>query len=182
MPPPIRIKNDSESGKLVVAAAMDQSMDKAKFLPFFQRLSFKMPPKDKNQFPILPYDYHCPSVQSDLKERICPECNIYFASKKNLKDHRQNVHPKERQSRASRKRNLKKVVTKRNNEALCIIFDDLTGAEDSERVDQDEIDTDVTDINENIPEPIDESSKPDIPIIPSIEDWLTNDLATEENK
>lgn len=44
-------------------------------------------PKSTRSFKVLPYDLYCPSVQSDLIDRTCKVCSIYFASKVMLKKH-----------------------------------------------------------------------------------------------
>lgn len=38
-------------------------------------------------FKEIPYDLYCPSVQSVLKDRMCLECNLHFASLVLLRSH-----------------------------------------------------------------------------------------------
>ena len=40
------------------------------------------------KYPIIPYDYSCPSVQPHLRRRICSDCNMYFATFKELDLHK----------------------------------------------------------------------------------------------
>ncbi|XP_042896686.1 uncharacterized protein [Parasteatoda tepidariorum] len=41
-----------------------------------------------NSITEIPYDAACPSVEGDIKRKICPTCGIYFASLTCLKDHK----------------------------------------------------------------------------------------------
>ena len=40
------------------------------------------------KYPIIPDDYSCPSVQPHLRRRICSDCNMYFATFKELNLHK----------------------------------------------------------------------------------------------
>ena len=101
LPPPLRVRHDPETSLLVLSKPQDTSPS-CHFLPLFQRLSLQVKVPWKGT---VPYDFHCPSVQGDLKKRVCSECGIYLASTTRLNDlHKRDVHPTRRQTQAALRR------------------------------------------------------------------------------
>lgn len=70
--------------KLVAPSLLDKGT--SKFSPFLVRLSVDLSPP-LGGFDQMPYDFFCPSVQSDLKKKVCPTCGIYFTSHKVVQMH-----------------------------------------------------------------------------------------------
>lgn len=77
--------------KLVVPSLLDKGT--SKFSPFLVRLSVDLSPPLEG-FDQMPYDFFCPSVQSDLKKKVCPTCGIYFTSHKIVQMHFCYLHSK----------------------------------------------------------------------------------------
>lgn len=46
----------------------------------------------------LPYDLFCPSVKSEVQDRTCKDCGIYFCSKRAVADHRRALHKKNKKN------------------------------------------------------------------------------------
>ena len=154
---------------------------KQKFCPLLLQLALNIQPKHKD-FPVIPYDFHCPSVQSQLYDRTCLECGLYHASIKSLTKHCKIIHkcqPKqiEEKKKASRKLvQAKKIISKResNNEEelLCIIKYKNAATEDIEWVDIEYVDT------AHLEESMNEDDAA-MPIIDSVSDWITTPWTEE---
>ena len=158
---------------MVVAGPLETA-DQTKFLLLFQGLSTAISSDDMSKYAVLPYDYHCPTVQKDLIDRICPLCDLYFASKKNVEIHKKAVHPSVKTTEIKRK--TKRVIKKSKNEAMCIIADDLTREEDMEWIPLDEIE--IENVTESHETGSDENC---IPVITWMDDWLTPEWTVAEN-
>jgi hypothetical protein len=93
LPPPIPITQTMDGLKVP-----DRSdFEKHRFPLSLSTRSFKLDellPKSTNVFKgELPYDLYCPTVQSELINRRCKQCNLYSASKVMVKNHHA-VHKK----------------------------------------------------------------------------------------
>lgn len=173
LPPPLLIKQDSALERLVAAAPMENN-NSAKFLPLFQRLAIKIPILGEAEIKMVPYDFYCPTVQKDLEGRICAVCGLYFGSKKNEILHRKSVHSV---IYKPRKKKPTRVVAQRDEELLCVVHDDMTGGEDCEWVNMDEVD-----ITQEAVAKILHIGKEllGFPVIPSLQEWLTTPWTTDE--
>lgn len=60
------------------------------------------------------YDTYCPSLSKIIDERICIDCQLYFASLEMLKKHRKSIHNR----MVNTKKKPKKVISKRKNEVM----------------------------------------------------------------
>lgn len=102
VPPPYPLQHSyKEAGNEADRVTLSDSfipklIDNVKLLlaPLTLRLAFKMTPRDKH-FSFIPYDFYCPSVQGQLKRKICNICSLYFATIKSLTSHKKEVHKKE---------------------------------------------------------------------------------------
>ena len=63
------------------------------------------------EFPILPFDYYCPSLKDNLKERVCIKCYRYFPSKKAAALHKKNFHKKIMSSEKAILETIESVIT-----------------------------------------------------------------------
>ena len=154
-----------------------ETVEKAKFLPLFQRLSMNINSVEMSKYSVLPYDFHCPTIQKDLIVRLCLECNLYFASKKNVMMHRKNIHPKVKRSELP-KRRVKRIITKREDEAMSVISDSCTGEEDVEWLPINEIEVEE---NENIKIDFNvQKSDTSVTIIKSLDEWLRNEWTIDD--
>ena len=166
LPPPIKIKQSSTG--LQIASQSDSE----EFIDIFIRRAININIVDKN-FVKIPYDYFCPSVISQLKDRTCKKCGLYHSSKKSLVKHLKNVHviPKVKVQSIRPVR----IAAVRANEKLCILQDEETGATDAEWVDDDDLDSSFNkdiDVNKK-----DEESS--LPVINNINDWLISPWSNE---
>lgn len=141
---------------------------KTKFLPLFQRLSLNVSSAEIERYRVLPYDFHCPTAQKDLQLRICSECHLYFASKKSKAEHKKKAHPKVKQF-AVPKRKSQRIIARRQKEIMCVVEDELTGAQDVEWLLEDDV------IVEQEYVPADQSAEADVIVIESMNDWLRNE-------
>ena len=130
LPPPIPISQTTDGLKVPDRT----SFEKHRFPSSLLSRSFKLSdllPKSTNVFKgELPYDLYCPSVQTELIERRCKNCNLYFASKVMVKNHHavhkktaaaSIVEPIVRQVRpvriaARRQRELMAIIARKENE------------------------------------------------------------------
>lgn len=130
-----------------------------------------------DEFLQMPYDCFCPSVQSDLKDRCCKTCSIYFASKKSAALHMRNLkHTLSWRKQTSR---LKSILQKRDKELLCVVGVDQTNEENVEWIDKEEAQDydNFKDVNEKFgSEP---EVNPTLPIIDSVNDWLKDTFVEE---
>ncbi|GBP30809.1 hypothetical protein EVAR_82551_1 [Eumeta japonica] len=168
MPPPCPILQTSS--KLVVPSLLDKGT--SKFSPLLVRLSVALSPPLEG-FKQMPYDFFCPSVQSDLKKKVCPTCGIYFTSHKGVQMHCRYVHGKPVQDRCETRVRPQRLAAKRANEFLCIVHRYETSSEDADWLDEDEVDTSGL----TIPEP--SSSALQMPVMRESE-WLANPWTEEQ--
>uniref|UniRef100_UPI0035900373 uncharacterized protein isoform X2 n=1 Tax=Myxine glutinosa TaxID=7769 RepID=UPI0035900373 len=52
-----------------------------------QRMAFHLKPASESEHDEVPFDFHCPSVQANLEERLCGKCGMYFASRLAVEHH-----------------------------------------------------------------------------------------------
>lgn len=167
LPPPYPISQSSEG------LTVPNVNTKNKFSSLLLRLSLKTKPACKN-FKQIPYDYFCPSIKSNLSQRICNICGLYHASCKSKDLHIKETHKKS--SVPVPKLRPVRVAAKRARELMIILKDKETGAEDSEWVDESEVDCDFSStIQEN-----DQSNS--FPVIESIQNFMKNPWQEEKEK
>lgn len=135
----------------------------AKFAPLFIRLSVDLKPENTDTFRIIPYDLYCPSVQAQLKSRVCKSCGLYFASQKSMKIHAKYVHSKSLGKTA--KTRPVRVAARRAQESMCVILDSSTQSEDVEWLAEEEVDNDLVTIPDTV------ESTP-LPVIDSMKNWI----------
>ncbi|XP_015116810.1 uncharacterized protein LOC107040985 [Diachasma alloeum] len=167
LPPPCRLKQDDQTGQLSISVTHNTG-EEARFLPLFQRLSITVP---RDKWIKMPYDACCPTVQSQLESRMCSQCELYFASKKAANSNVKSIH-KNSKSRSTPKCRPKRVVASRRQELLYIIEDEDTKGEDIEWRDTDDVDFSLEDVE--IPHVAPENGEAGLPIIDSVEEWITN--------
>ena len=157
LPPPCFIKQEDVTGKIIMidpkhkdAEGKDpvQNIDTkqkdlkgkdqdGKFLPLFQRLVFKsLHPSKFETLEKMSFDYYCPSVESQLENRICDTCGLYFASKKSAVMHMKNLKHK---IKAGTK--IIRIGAQRKDELMCLFKDQNTEAEDVEWLDSEDFDS-----------------------------------------
>ncbi|GBP08420.1 hypothetical protein EVAR_77123_1 [Eumeta japonica] len=168
IPPPCPILQTPS--KLVVPSLLDKGT--SKFSPLLVRLSVALSPPLEG-FKQMPYNFFCPSVQSDLKKKVCPTCGIYFTSHKGVQMHCRYVHGKPVQDRCETRVRPQRLAAKRANEFLCIVHRYETSSEDADWLDEDEVDTSGL----TIPEP--SSSALQMPVMRESE-WLANPWTEEQ--
>lgn len=120
----------------------------------------------------MPYDFVCPSVQSDLKKKVCPTCGIYFTSQKSVQMHSRYVHGKTGQDHCDTRVRPQRLAARRANEVLCIMRRYETSYEDADWLDEDEIDASGL----TVPEP--SSSALQMAVMNESE-WLANPWTEE---
>lgn len=177
LPPPKLCKQDEKTG-LLTALNFSQKSENAKFLPLFQNLSLNtIESTDHKIFEVVPYDFYCPTVQSELSNRICTTCHLYFASEKALGI----LHAKSLKHSVAKKKpsklKLSSIEVARKEEVLCIFKDEDTGIESAEWIDK----TDIESVCVDKRETEDQLEKDDSqwPIIESMEEWLQNPWTAE---
>ncbi|KAL7287658.1 hypothetical protein TKK_0018299 [Trichogramma kaykai] len=166
-PPPLLYKRHENDGRLLIADPLKDAKN-ASFFTLFKRLSIKLNCNDPT-FKNLPYDYHCSTVQDILQDRICPFCGLYFASLKNVKEHRKIIHPAQRIAKKILKKTATRIIKRRNDEVLCVV--DNNDAQDIEWLAIEE----VINADSFLPSQESEVNTEDLPIIESIKDWLKCD-------
>lgn len=174
-PPPLLTQRE-ENGRLRIADPVKNTKGTS-FLPLFQRLSINLPIKEGKFFPIIPYDYHCPTVQENLPDRTCPFCNLYYATMKNLRKHRKAIHPGQRVTRVAKKIPAQ-IIKRRNEEVLCIINNE-DDAKDAEWCLLADIITNDTQHENQREESNDSTDASERPLINSIAEWLQCDWSDD---
>lgn len=134
LPPPIKLCEES-----LFPTIANQSDIRGQFLGLLARRALTLEIED-TKFKQPPYDYFCPSVQSQLAERICKSCDLYFASKKSLAKHIKDLHKNQERAISTRVRVKKRLAAKRCEERLCIIgnYEDSEN-DDAEWLDEEDI-------------------------------------------
>lgn len=174
-PPPYLVEQDKETGFLVAAQGKTED---AKFLPLFQRLAFKT--SDNTQFEgftEMPYDFFCPTVQSQLDNRICSTCGLYFATKKAASAHMKALKHK-LSAKEKKSKKLVSIEAQRKDEMLCIFQEENTGCKNSDWCFESEIE--IEDV-QNCVDRRNNTCETDssIPVINSMEEWLQNPWSTD---
>ena len=170
--PPIPLIQSENDG--LKAPERSESETNHKFAPLFISQNLKLDqilPRSTRNFKVLPYDLFCPSVQSQLSERCCKECSLYFASKVMLKKHI-SVHKTARVPVIPRVRPLR-VAAKRQRELMAIIAHSENGPEDAEWIDEDLLDVQGMEI------PSSESNRRTLPVV-SLEQHFRSRWAEED--
>lgn len=168
LPPPYILIQDSNR----LEAPSFEMNSKNKFAPILLRLSLPLKPC-LDKFKEMPYDFFCPSVQTELADRTCKICSLYFATKKSAKYHKAQVHKKE--MKVSKIRPLK-LIARRENEILCHVAKTSDTEVVAEWLQEEFIDTTGLDV----PKDLTEDDAPSIPVIKDIKDWMANHNPFEE--
>ena len=148
IPPPIPLIQTDKGLKASDRSGFESHVFPSLFLSL--HLSRDLLPNSAKEFLTLPYDLYTPSVQSQLLDRICQKCSLYFASKVMLKSH-MIVHKKKTQSASAvvenefivtRTRPVRIAAMRQREMMAIIVSDDNNGleAEDAEWIDKDELD------------------------------------------
>lgn len=167
-PPPIKLGQTFKHG--LHPAQLNDA--KAKFTPLLTRLALKIQPNAPGFLQVLfrgiffckisenetilshililqvPYDFYCPSIHPHLSERTCSQCGMYFPSKKAMEVHSRAMHKStDIHVPCSRVRPIN-IIHYRNNEALCIVHDEV-GGETADWIDVENLEIDnLDDTNE----------------------------------
>lgn len=159
LPPPVKVK-PNKNGILEPAGINDKT---GKFLPLFQLLATNIEVNRNGASQVLifferlkfrlnyriliiiiffqvPYDFYCTSINSQIFDRICNVCGLYFATKKAVEAHLKCNHDRSEKSTVCRRVRPINILKYRNLEALCTISDDHTGEENVEWIDVEGID------------------------------------------
>ncbi|CAH0407044.1 unnamed protein product [Chilo suppressalis] len=107
------------------------------------------------------------SLQSDLRNRICATCGIYFTSQKSVQTHSRYVHGKTTQNPRESRVRSQRLAARRANELLYIVRHSEALSEDADWLDVDEVDASCLTIPET------SSSALRIPVMKESE-WLAN--------
>lgn len=111
-------------------------------------------------------------MQENLFDRVCPFCGLYFASMKNAKEHRKNIHAGQRATNPKRKTSTR-IIKRRENEVLCEINKD-----DAQDVEWLKIEDVINTERINSPKITKEEAK-SLPTVISMIDWLRCDWEDE---
>ncbi len=145
LPGPVPLCQTTESG---LRAAERSDFEKYCFPSLFLSLNVnrELLPRSTRVFKAFPYDLYNPSLQSQLLERICKHCFLYFASMVMLKNHMR-IHKKDRYDIPveiqTRIRPIR-VAAKRQRELMVIIANRENGPEDVEWIEEDELSIDLS--------------------------------------
>lgn len=124
---------------MLSALKFNEKNENAKFLPLSQRLTLKtLEPINHENFKEMPYDFHCPTVQSQLTGRVCATCGLYFASKKAMVSHVKALNYFT--CKTSKKLKLTRIEAQRKEEVLCVLREKNTKCANEEWVAENEID------------------------------------------
>lgn len=147
-----------------------------KFLPLFPQLASKIKAKlpGRNE---VPYDCYCPTIHTQLYDRMCTVCHLYFATKDSLKNHlKAKLHSQsEINMVCSRVRPKLILKINKSQEALCILQDNITEEESAEWIDVEEMD--ASDISEF--EYSNNKENTAWPAIENLQEWLSSPWTTE---
>lgn len=115
LPAPVKFKRSGD-GKIIAANVSDKN---GKFFPLFQQLACNMKPSFSGYLKE-PYDYNCSSVHSNLFDRTCSVCGLYFCSQKYLKAHMTALHSKNENSMMCRRIRPHVLYRCQDGEASCL--------------------------------------------------------------
>jgi hypothetical protein len=105
------------------------------------------------EYPILPFDYHCPSQQKDLKDRMCAVCFTSFATKTACNSHKR-IHGKKRGRNAALAPQVQ-------------VMQNVSAEENGNLSDPDDVEHGVEELNQE-----DVHEEEPMPIINNIQGWL----------
>lgn len=154
--PPYPLHQTNEGSIIIPPPNSEQPI---KFAPLLVRLAVKITPK--HEYQQIPYDLYCPSVFREIKERICDQCDTYFATKSSLATHHK-IHGRKRRTI---KIKPKKIADHREDEILCVI-DSTTGFEDLQWLPANDVDT------VNVPQVEKAENLKGVEIIKDVPEWL----------
>lgn len=139
LPGPVPLRQSKGEGLKVELFADDKTSYPHLFLR--RSLDLSIFPQSARSYPILPYDYACPTIHPLLAKRVCTHCRIYHASVKSLINHKKvctgsmNAAPP---TSTNRIRPLR-LAAKRQRELMCVFMSE--GEEVFEWHDDDEVDS-----------------------------------------
>jgi hypothetical protein len=151
LPPPISITQTSEGLK-------GSTRDEPQHFPSMFLLNSintsKMLPKPVSGFKVIPYDLYCPSLKDCLKDRVCANCGLYFATQVMLKEHKKLHKSKDTIIQKTRPVRL---AAKRQKEWLAIFL--RNESTECEWIDENELDLngvhmDHLDLNDDLQFPV----------------------------
>ncbi|KAJ8672512.1 hypothetical protein QAD02_003771 [Eretmocerus hayati] len=150
-------------GTTYTTGVFDQNQDDT-FLPHDERFSEA------------PYDLYCPSVQSQLANRICETCGLYFASVKSVTSHRKIHRRSGVGERAQEKIIPTRILSRRENfgenEVLCLHDNYGTGVDVVEWFVEEDVDTCSVTISPDL-------ENPALPVIQNLVDWMRSPWSDE---
>lgn len=111
LPPPVQI-NQGDNGLII-------DSQNGEFSPLFLNLMLQktLCPEVFKDYKEIPYELMCPSIQGDMKRKICKKCGVYFASLTYLKRHTKYCNKEAPKIKVRPVR----VAAKRQRELLAII-------------------------------------------------------------
>ncbi|KAJ8687960.1 hypothetical protein QAD02_024398 [Eretmocerus hayati] len=170
LPPPIPVKQSSS--QLHIPAFDENNKE---FCPLLLRLALNIQPHDE-RFSEAPYDLYCPSVQSQLANRICETCGLYFASVKSVTSHRKIHRRSGVGERAQEKIIPTRILSRRENfgenEVLCLHDNYGTGVDVVEWFAEEDVDTCSVTISPDL-------ENPALPVIQNLVDWMRSPWSDE---
>lgn len=176
VPPPYPIVQHPNRGLVVPDNSKSTgNTNDVRFAPLLLRLAVDIQPTSED-FTVIPYDYFCPSVKSQLAVRCCKHCGLYHASIKLAKLHIKEMHAKNK-AKTTVQQSLRirplRVAAKRATELMVITGDSMEGATDLEWLDESDVETEGLEIPSN------NQTKTSMNIIPSISDWIASPWQNE---
>lgn len=170
-PPPLLL-----TGGLDAAAPL--SAEDCHYCPLFIQLATKIDFPD-HTYEEIPYDFYCPSVQSQLKTRCCTICGLYFASQTAMKEHKRIAHSlatlvdiQDANNPARPARRSVRLAT-RNREVLIQLQDEMGTPLDVEWVTADPQEDPDSDPEDDIPL---------IQLIGNVNDWAESPWTLDKEK
>lgn len=124
------------------------------------------------EFKEMPYDFYCPTVQTQLQGRVCSICGLYFATKKAVKSHVKNL--KHTMRAQFKRKNLISIEAERDAEFLCVVKDDRTGEKDAEWIEKDDMAEELIGNEVNVNYETNGVQEISMPIIQSLSEWVEN--------
>lgn len=169
MPPPIPLLQTPDGLK----APERSEFHNHKFSSLFLALNLlpsihSLLPRSTRSFKVIPYDLYNPTVQSQLFDRICKKCSLYFASKVMLKTHMITHSANDNLAVVNTRVQPIRVAARRQRELMVIISQQENGMEDAEWIDEEHVD-----IPEGVSVPSNRSNDSNLPIV-TIEDHFSN--------
>jgi hypothetical protein len=138
LPPPIPLSQTLDGLKAPERADFDSHKFPSLFV-YSQNLNRDVLPRSTRGLAVLPYDLYCSSVQSQLLERMCKVCSLYFASKVMLKSHLV-IHKADPTVNVSTRITLIRVAARRQREMMAIVALNENGPKQADWIDVNDID------------------------------------------